>query len=86
MITHQPVPEEVNTVEGAGLRSRIQEMQQRVDQLEKDLDDIRLCGNQWLGEFRKMKEILFYFCQYAQKCSLSMHVFLLKLRRHGSKN
>jgi hypothetical protein len=29
-----------------------------VDQLEKDLDDIRLCGNQWLGEFRKMKEIL----------------------------
>lgn len=36
MITHQPVPEEVNTVEGAGLRSRIQEMQQRVDQLEKE--------------------------------------------------
>ena len=32
---HQPV-EEVNTVEEAGLRSRIQEMQQRVDQLEKE--------------------------------------------------
>ena len=28
--------EEVNTIEGAGLRSRIQEMQQRVDQLEKE--------------------------------------------------
>ena len=30
------VTEEVDTVEGAGLRARIQEMQQRVNQLEKE--------------------------------------------------
>jgi hypothetical protein len=33
---HQHVTEEVDTVEEAGLRSRIQEMQQRMDQLEKE--------------------------------------------------